>query len=113
MEVIGFVEKALNIRSQYHKVLAGNIANVDTPNYKEKDINFSKELESNIRRAQDIKVSEKTEQEGAGSIDGNTVNMENQMVKVTENSLFFNALIHVVSKKLSAMRYAINEGRGG
>ncbi|MBA4416636.1 MAG: hypothetical protein C0392_01805 [Syntrophus sp. (in: bacteria)] len=111
MEIIGLVEKALNIRSHYHKVLAGNIANVDTPNYKEKDINFNKELESRIHRAQDIKVIEKIEQEGMGSIDGNTVNMENQIVKVTENSLFFNSLVHVVSKKLSAMRYAINEGR--
>jgi flagellar basal-body rod protein FlgB len=111
MEVIGLVEKALDIRAHYHKVLAGNIANVDTPHYKEKDINFNKELESKLLRTQDIKIIEKTEQEGAGSIDGNTVNMENQIVKVTENNLFFNSLVHVVTKKLSAMRYAINEGR--
>ncbi len=111
MEIIGLVEKALNIRAHYHKILAGNIANVDTPNYKEKDINFNKELESRIRGAQDIQVTEKTEQDGYASTDGNTVNMENMIVKVTENSLFFNSLVHVVSKKLSTMRYVINEGR--
>ncbi len=111
MEIIGLIEKALNIRSHYHKVLAGNIANVDTPHYKEKDIDFRKELESRIQSAGDVKVTEKTEYDGFSRADGNTVNMENQIVKVTENSLFFNSLVQVVSKKMSAMRYAISEGR--
>ena len=38
MSVISLIERALTIRSAYHKVLAGNIANADTPNYKEKEI---------------------------------------------------------------------------
>jgi flagellar basal-body rod protein FlgB len=111
MEIIGLIEKALNIRAHYHKVLAGNIANVDTPNYKEKDIDFRKELDSRVHGTQDIKIMEKAEQDGFAGADGNTVNMENQIVKVTENSLFFNSLVHVVSKKMSTMRYVINEGR--
>lgn len=44
MEVTAILEKALNIRAQYHKVLSGNIANVETPNYKEKDIDFQAEI---------------------------------------------------------------------
>jgi len=112
MEVIGLVEKALNIRAHYHKVLAGNIANVDTPHYKEKDIDFTKELESRIHNSQNIKIIEKTEQEGTGSIDGNTVNMENQIVRVTENNLYYNSLVRVISKKFAAMRYVISEGKG-
>jgi flagellar basal-body rod protein FlgB len=111
MALLGLVEKALNIRAYYHHVLAGNIANVETPNYKEKDIDFQRELEKKTASSDDIRVTEKTENDGTGGIDGNTVNIENQMVKLTENNLLFNSLVQVITKKFSMMRYAINEGR--
>ena len=38
MPLIDLIGKALNIRTVYHKVIAGNIANVDTPGFKEKDL---------------------------------------------------------------------------
>jgi flagellar basal-body rod protein FlgB len=112
MEMFNLVEKALNIRAFYHKILAGNIANVETPNYKEKDIDFNQALESRITNAQDIKVLERAEYDGLNSSDGNTVNMENQIVKLTENNLYFNSLVRVISKRFASMRYAISEGKG-
>ncbi|MFX7878589.1 flagellar basal body rod protein FlgB, partial [Acinetobacter baumannii] len=36
-----FNEMALNLRSQRQQVLASNIANADTPNYKARDVNFA------------------------------------------------------------------------
>ncbi|MCX8022130.1 MAG: hypothetical protein N2745_05090 [Syntrophorhabdaceae bacterium] len=112
MEVLNLVEKALNIRAFYHRIISGNIANVETPNYKEKDIDFREAMEKQISGANDIEVKEKIEdEEGSNSIDGNTVNIEDQMVRLTENSMLYNSLVHVVSKKFSIMRYLINEGR--
>lgn len=111
MEVIDLVERALNLRAQYHKVLAGNVANVETPNYKEKDIDFQGELQRNIGSIKDVEVKENMDSDVIGSIDGNTVNMENQIVKLTENHMLFNSLVQVVTKKLSMMKYIINEGR--
>ena len=46
LEIMGLLEKALDIRAFYHRILASNIANVETPGYKEKDIDFRKELDS-------------------------------------------------------------------
>ena len=112
MEILGLVEKALNIRAYYHKVLAGNVANVETPHYKEKDINFSDALQSSMNKVEDIRVTEKTDYDGLNSSDGNTVNMETQVVKLTENSLYYNSLVRVISKKFATMKYVINEGRG-
>lgn len=111
METVALLEKALNLRAQYHKILAGNIANVETPNYKEKDIDFQKELQRNVGTIKDVEVKESLDGDVIGSIDGNTVNMENQIMKMTENHMLFNSLVQVVSKKLSMMRYLINEGR--
>jgi flagellar basal-body rod protein FlgB len=112
MEITNLIEKALGVRAYYHKILAANVANVETPNYKEKDIDFVKTLESRIRGSQDVKIEEKTEYDGLNSADGNTVNMENQIMRVTENNLYYNSLVRVISKKFAAMRYAINEGKG-
>jgi flagellar basal-body rod protein FlgB len=111
MDVVNLVEKALGIRSFYHKVLSGNIANVETPNYKEKDIDFFNEIQKQMAGSSNIEVREKTDDDGMNSIDGNTVNIEKQMVKMTENSMIYNSLIQVITKKFSMMRYMINEGK--
>jgi flagellar basal-body rod protein FlgB len=111
MAALDMVEKALNIRAFYHKVISGNIANAETPNYKEKDIDFSKELQKHMVSTGDIEVKEKVDYDGVPSLDGNTVNAEGQIVKLSENSLLYNALVQVVVKRFSIMRYAINEGK--
>jgi flagellar basal-body rod protein FlgB len=112
MDVVNLIEKALNVRSLYHKVLSGNIANVETPNYKEKDIDFETEIQKQMAGTSSIQVKEKTEDDGMNSIDGNTVNIEKQMVKMTENSMVYSSLVQIINKKFSMLKYAITEGRG-
>jgi flagellar basal-body rod protein FlgB len=46
-------QTALSLRSQRQEVLASNIANADTPNYKAKDIDFSSALSGAMSRAGD------------------------------------------------------------
>lgn len=111
MEIVGLLEKALNVRAFYHKILAANMANVETPGYKEKDIEFEAELDRSLGSTRDIEVREKADAGGATAIDGNTVNMENQIVKLTENTVMFHAFVQLINKKFSMMRYVINEGR--
>lgn len=111
MEIVNLLEKALNIRAFYHRVLSANIANVETPGYKEKDIDFRAELDKFVSGTDAIQVKERTNGDGISSVDGNTVNIESQIVKLTENNLMFNSLVQLVNKKLSMIRYAINEGR--
>jgi flagellar basal-body rod protein FlgB len=111
MKILNLVEKALNIRAFYHGILAGNVANVETPNYKEKDIDFQAELERRIGSPRDIEVHEKKDYDGITSVDGNTVDVEKQVVRMTENNLMFNSLVQVMTKKFSMMRYVINEGK--
>ncbi len=111
MDVFDIMEKALNVRSYYHKIIASNIANVETPGFKEKDIDFHKELEKQLSGTTQFHIIEKTENDGISSPDGNTVNIETQMVKLNENSMMYSALVQLITKKFSMMRYLINEGR--
>jgi len=108
MEILGLIEKVLNIRTFYHKVLATNIANAETPHYREKYIDFREALKGKLDSERDIQVRERIE---GAKPDGNTVDMERQIAEMTENSLLFNALVQSLSKKFSLMRYIINEGR--
>jgi flagellar basal-body rod protein FlgB len=118
MDMIGIIEKALSIRTSYHKVISGNIANVATPGYREKEMDFRKEIGRAIHSGANssiinsgIEVTEKPDNEGLSSIDGNTVNVEDQIVKLTENQVMFHSLIQVAAKRFSMMKFIISEGR--
>lgn len=117
MDVIDLIGKALNIRSSQHKVISGNIANVETPGYKEKSIDFKKEMNravnSDLKSAagMDIEITESPDNGGLPSIDGNTVNVENQMVKLTENQVMFQSLVQIAAKRFSMMKFLISEGK--
>ena len=47
-----FHQQALGLRQQRHQVLAANIANADTPNYKARDIDFASELKKAVDGSQ-------------------------------------------------------------
>jgi flagellar basal-body rod protein FlgB len=117
MDMVNLIEKALNIRSSYHKVISGNIANVETPGYKEKDVDFRKEIGkamysgANGVAGSGVEVTENPDNDGLSSIDGNTVNVENQIVKLTENQIMFQSLVQVAAKRFSIMKFLISEGR--
>lgn len=102
-----FMEDALNLRAYRQQVLASNVANSDTPNYKARDIDFSKELQ----RAQGVQVgnlnlnatSPGHMQVAAGtlnaqalyraavqpSIDGNTVDMDVERAQFADNAIHY------------------------
>ena len=50
---LDFNAKALQLRSERQKVLAGNIANADTPHYKAMDFDFSKALSTATQKLAD------------------------------------------------------------
>ena len=51
-KALGIHEQALGFRAQRAEVLANNIANADTPNYKARDLDFSKVLGGTERENQ-------------------------------------------------------------
>jgi len=111
MDTLSLLEKALNVRAYYHRVLASNIANVETPGYKEKTIDLKAELDKPGNDVRNIEVTEKEEPDGSNALDHNTVSMEEQMVKLTENNMMFDAFVQLIGKKFSMLKYVINEGR--
>ena len=50
-DFLGYNQAALNLRSQRQQVIASNIANADTPNYKAKDFDFNSALQTALKAA--------------------------------------------------------------
>jgi flagellar basal-body rod protein FlgB len=128
------LERSLDVRLARHNVLAGNLANVDTPGYKPKDVDFvtamsaagsdgpgSIALTSPGHMASggamaigggdgDIPVREVGGE--APSLDGNAVDLDRTMASLAENGMQYGASARAASKKLAILRYAAGDGQG-
>lgn len=122
----GFLQTALGLRAQRQQVIAGNIANADTPNYKARDFNFATALKEAVagRSAGDLPLATTAPghlQVGAGgdlarlqyrvptqsSADGNTVDMDVERAEFSENAIRYQAGLTFISGKIKAMTMAI------
>jgi len=108
--------KQLNFRGERQKVISSNIANIDTPDYKTKDLKFQNELQrvtknndlkltvthSNHIRLSDQKDSnpyEIYEVEGLKEQnDGNNVDLDTQMSEMSKNNVMFQAVQNSIKK---------------
>ena len=95
---LGILENLLRLTSQRHKVLSSNVANADTPGYRAKDLEFKaiaeEELGMRTTDRSHIPVSGAGGNEGLVSVesgqswgDGNNVELDVEMAKLTENAL--------------------------
>lgn len=121
----GFYEKALNLRAYRQQLLASNIANADTPNYKAVDIDFAKALQG-AQAAQGTLPLETTESGHLPgrpgnpfdarvlyraavqpSIDGNTVDTDVEMAQFSDNAIHYQAALTFLSGRIKTMMSAI------
>ncbi len=109
------LERALDLRRTEHVMTAGNLANANTPGYRAKEIPFDEVLGQEIRGAEEgrtaSELSVRELEPAPWALDGNSVNPEMEAVKLTQNSVIYNALTTSISKRMSMLRYAASDGR--
>jgi flagellar basal-body rod protein FlgB len=101
------IEQYMNLVSARQKLVASNIANVDTPGYQTKDIDFQNELESQLSGSKPNVV------EVAGlrtKNDGNNVDMDREARLLAENALRFSVASQLAHSEVNSIRTAIQEG---
>lgn len=120
---------ALDLRAARQKLLASNIANIETPGYKAVDIKFEDELkrsESSVATGEGListnqahfsTVSNGTaeprvivRETDAGTYDQNSVGVEGEMVKLSENALMYQVASRMLRSKFATLMTAIKEG---
>ena len=136
-DYLRFNEMALSLRSQRQELLASNIANADTPNFKARDIDFSNALQGALARATNTgplnttsgahypngqaAADGKTLADGAtpvlyrtvtqGAVDGNTVDMDTERTQFADNALRYEAGITMLNQQIRNMLQAIQGGQ--
>jgi len=106
----------LDMTAARHEVLAGNIANVHTPGYKRIDVTetFMDQLKTAIAKQDvpellDFKKIDLAEAHGFEAQDssGNNVNLEQEMMFLSENSFAYQMNAQLVSSSLRRLETAI------
>ena len=117
---------ALDLHAKRSEVLASNIANADTPNYKARDFDFASALRSAMGGTQarvELRRTDAAHLQGARgidlpvglqyrtpvqpSIDGNTVEMDEELAQFSDNALRYQANLTFVNQNIAQLRSAI------
>ncbi len=125
-ETITSLERGLNYSTTKSKAIAQNIANVDTPNYKAKQVSF-KEVFEQARGAEvtayktdqkHIDFRKRNVQPGVYNIsnfryrhDGNGVDMDKEQAELAENQIYYNALVDRLNGKFNTLQNVVKGGR--
>jgi flagellar basal-body rod protein FlgB len=121
-------ETAINLRAQRQQLLASNIANADTPNYKARDIDFNKSLQAALTRNQSpstalvktnpVHLDANSNVDGVDgsdgttmlyrspvqpSADGNTVDMDIERNAFADNAVRYEAGLSMITAQIKDM----------
>jgi len=131
---VNLLAKTLDLRARNHTHLAGNIANAETPNYVAKSLSFENELKGALKgspmgrsnaaaphprhiplkgtasRLEDVQGTLEEAPASIGGRDGNRVDIEREMGKLSENQILYNASIQILAKKFEGLKYAVKGG---
>lgn len=124
-DYLRFHETALSVRGQRQQLLASNIANADTPNYKARDVDFNAAMNLALQKTASPGVMAKSNQahmdtkgtvagvvpgyrtESQGNVDGNTVDMDVERNAFTDNALRYEASLTMINMQIKGILAAI------
>ena len=120
-EHLGFHASALQLRSRRNEMLASNIANAATPNFKARDLDFDTELKrinkiGNVETTNSSHFSSIQKRIGKDSVyrlpihpslDGNTVEMAVEQMQFSENVMRYQTTLSFLNNKIAGLRSAI------
>ena len=110
--MIHIVTRALDITSLRQRVVSENIANVDTPGYQTRDIDFAGELKRALDQGENEvdPVTVRTLRGLEQRPDGNNVSIDRESLLMAENQLQFQTGVAVLRTELGKLQMAINGG---
>jgi flagellar basal-body rod protein FlgB len=125
---VAVYSQALNLRTARHQVLASNIANADTPNYKARDFDFQVAMKNAMAGRTEaggiaLATTDRGHLRGNGmtgpaalayrtetqsAVDGNTVDMDIERTQIADNALQYQILTQLIGDKFKGLRSAIS-----
>jgi flagellar basal-body rod protein FlgB len=128
-----FNESALSLRAQRQELIASNIANADTPNFKARDIDFASAMQGALAKTNSgtaLAATNKGHIQPAadgkalpdgtpvlyrgvvqGAVDGNTVDMDVERNQFADNALRYEAGITMINHQIRGLMAAFQNGQ--
>ncbi len=128
MKIFAGVDKlhqSLDYHLARHNLLSANLANVDTPNYRARDLervdapSFEAQLASAMggptvaAEAPKLRTRVVIDDSVPVDSDGNNVSLDREAVKVSANHVRYDSISTLVSGQLSSLLWAVTDGKGG
>jgi len=107
------LSRFLDVNVYRHSLITSNLANIDTPGYRTRDIDFRGELEQAANNLQYASFSP-VPHEVRGLMerpDGNNVNVDRESLLLAETQLRFNIGVQILRAEFRRLSLAINEGK--
>lgn len=119
------LERSLDFATTKNRVISDNIANVDTPNYKSKQVSFKNVLNENMNKKTEAKRTHPkhlsfSNSEGSHAIinkrrsiynnNGNNVDIDKEMAELAKNQIYYQGLIDRINGKFGNIQTVIRGG---
>jgi len=110
---LGFLERYLDLASFRQTLVAGNVANIDTPGYRSMDIAFQSELE--WAAANNFEQPEQPMVRRVGGLierpDGNNVSLDREGLLLAQTQLQYKGAVELIRAEFRGILGAINDGK--
>jgi flagellar basal-body rod protein FlgB len=119
-DLIQVLDHALTWHSRRHEIIAGNVANLDTPHYTRKDINFNEVLNTYLPGGPKVHLNttnpvhltfDGVRIPGPIEDTGKEVDIDREMVEMATNQLSYQASVQMLGNKLDSLRTVIEGDR--
>lgn len=108
--------EALSLTGRRQSLLAENLANIDTPGYRRKDMDFQLEFNSQLKGMKRIRVLRQLVDGDStrlpqGATRGDKIDLEQEVMGIAETQLRYQAISDFASHHISGLKTVIREGR--
>ena len=126
---MNLLQKVLDLRSKNQEIIGSNIANAETPGYAAQSFSFEDQLKSALAdnsshpvatqpnhiplspvRLEQVTGRLSSNRDAAEIGDKNSVSVDQEMMKLSQNEILYETAVSMLNKKLSMLKYAANNG---
>lgn len=105
---LSLLTHVLDASSLRHRVIAQNVANVNTPGYRRLEVAFGSDLARAFGTPAVPVRPRVVVADGPERVDGNTVDIDKEMNDLTKNALLYQAATQIIASRVATLRSAIS-----
>ena len=122
---VNLLDKAADAANLRNELLTNNIANVSTPNYKRKDLDFESVLQAELGGEKDLNTAVKNANKSLETLDaqvytdnaslsyrldGNNVDINTEEARLAENQIKYQALVDLMNQEFARYNTVLSSG---